>query len=144
MNSSGRKIKTIKKSSFDFEKEWKRGISRDELKTRTKEYFKSLPWKNGAILFFLLTFSLNSAQTIEQEIAKKSCECIQTKLSPDGKISNQDRQKCISKSGDEVLKSKDPQEVKRLTKNMDEVVERLKTIYKLVEKCLPKDNNFNQ
>lgn len=97
------------------------------------------------ILFLIaMSFSYTNAQTIEQEIAKKSCECIQTKLSPDGKISNQDRQKCISKSGDEVLKSKDPQEVKRLTKNMDEVVERLKTIYRLVEKCLPKDNNFNQ
>jgi len=101
----------------------------------------SLLQKNGFLLFFLLIFSLTNAQSIEQEIAKKSCECIQTKLSPDGKISNPDRQKCISKSGDEVLKSKDPQEVKRLTKNMDEVVERLKTIYNLVEKCLPKTNS---
>lgn len=88
-----------------------------------------------------MTFSFISAQTIEEEIAKKSCECIQTKLSPDGKISNSERQKCISKSGDEILKSKDPQEVKRLTKNMEEVVERLKTIYKLVEKCLPTNDS---
>lgn len=94
--------------------------------------------KYCAIFFLLMTITSINAQTIEEEIAKKSCECIQTKLSPDGKISNSDRQKCISKSGDEVLKSKDPQEIKRLTKNMDEVVERLKTIYKLVEKCLPK------
>ena len=90
--------------------------------------------------FTFFTFSIFSAQSIEQQIATKSCECIQTKLSPEGKISNADRQNCISKSGDEVLKSKDPQEVKRLTKNMDEVVERLKTIYKLVEKCLPKND----
>ncbi len=94
--------------------------------------------KYYALFLLLLTFSLTSAQTIEEEVAKKSCECIQSKISPNGKISNQDRQKCISKSGDEVLKSKDPQEVRRLTKNMEEVVERLKTIYKLVEKCLPK------
>lgn len=98
-------------------------------------------FKYGMFLYALLTFSITSAQTIEQEIAKKSCECIQTKLSPDGKISNSDRQKCISKSGDEVLKSKDPQEVKRLTKNMEEVVERLKVIYKLVEKCLPQTDS---
>ena len=96
------------------------------------------------VILFLGTFcmlSLFHGQTIEQEVAKKSCECIQTKLSPDGKISNQERQKCISKSGDEVLKSKDPQEVKRLTKNMEEVVERLKIIYKLVEKCLLANNS---
>ncbi|WP_379966225.1 hypothetical protein [Epilithonimonas sp. UC225_85] len=92
-------------------------------------------------ILFLLTFSLTSAQIIEEEIAKKSCECIQTKVSPEGRISNSEKQKCISKSGDEVLKSKDPQEVKRLTKNMEEVVERLKTIYKLVEKCLPQTDS---
>ncbi|RZJ48277.1 MAG: hypothetical protein EOO19_07635 [Chryseobacterium sp.] len=37
--------KIRKKSSFDFEKEWERGISGEELKTRTKEFLKSLPWK---------------------------------------------------------------------------------------------------
>lgn len=100
----------------------------------------SLP-KFYVFFLLLMVFSFTSAQTIEEEIAKKSCECIQTKLSPDGKISNSDRQKCISKSGDEILKSKDPQEVKRLTKNMEEVVERLKKIYQLVEKCLPKQDN---
>lgn len=90
------------------------------------------------ILFLIaMSFSFANAQTIEEEIAKKSCECIQPKVSLDGHVSNSDRQKCISKSGDEVLKSKDPQEVKRLTKNIEEVVERLKIIYKLVEKCLP-------
>ena len=102
---------------------------------------KSSLQKYYIFFILLLAFSLTSAQTIEQQIAKKSCECIQTKLSPDGKISNPDRQRCISKSSDEVLKSKDPQEVKRLTKNMDEVVERLKTIYRLVENCLPKSDS---
>jgi hypothetical protein len=33
------------RKSFDFEKEWKKGISGEELKKRTKEYIKSLPWK---------------------------------------------------------------------------------------------------
>ena len=99
---------------------------------------KRLSKKLGLFLFLLMTISFIKAQTLEQEIAKKSCECIQSIQSPDGTISSPDIKKCITKSGDEALKSKDPQEVKRLTKNMDEVVERLKTIYKLVEKCLPK------
>jgi len=73
-------------------------------------------FKYGMFLYALLTFSITSAQTIEQEIAKKSCECIQTKLSAEGQISNAQRQKCISGSADEVLKSKDPQEVKGLRK----------------------------
>ncbi len=97
--------------------------------------------KKSIFVFSLLIFSLASSQTIEQEIAKKSCECIQTKLSPEGTISPAETKRCISKSGDEVLKSKDPQEVKRLTKNMEEVVERLKKIYLLVEQCLPKQDN---
>jgi len=33
------------KNSFDFEKEWERGISGEELKKRTKEFLKTLPWK---------------------------------------------------------------------------------------------------
>ncbi len=94
--------------------------------------------KSALILFLLMTFSAAKAQTIEQEIAKKSCECIQTKLSSDGQITKAEVQNCISKSGDEVLKSKDPQEAKRITRNMQAFVERLKTVYKLVEKCLPK------
>ena len=98
-------------------------------------------FKYVMFLYALLTFSITSAQTIEQEIASKSCECIQTKLSAEGQISNSQRQKCISGSADEVLKSKDPQEVKRLTKNMEEVAERLKIIYKLVEKCLQKTDS---
>ncbi len=98
----------------------------------------SLLQKRGLLLLLLLIFSFTKAQTIEEEIAKKSCECIQMKISSVGQISKAETQKCVTKSGDEVLKSKDPQEVKRLTKNMEEVVERLKTIYKLIEKCLPK------
>lgn len=85
-----------------------------------------------------MTFSFTKAQTIEEEIAKKSCECIQSKLSPEGKIASTEIKKCVTKSGDEVLKSKDPQEVKRITKNIEEVVERLKKVYQLVEKCLPR------
>lgn len=37
--------KIRKRKSFDFEKEWNEGISGDQLKTRTKEFLKSLPWK---------------------------------------------------------------------------------------------------
>lgn len=33
------------KNAFDFEKEWERGISGEELKKRTKEFLKTLPWK---------------------------------------------------------------------------------------------------
>jgi len=97
--------------------------------------------KYRLFLFLLMTISLSKAQTIEEEVAKKSCECIQTKLSPEGTVSQAETKRCISKSGDEVLKSKDPQEVKRLTKNMEETVERLKTIYQLVGKCIPKTNS---
>jgi len=93
--------------------------------------------KYGLFLFSLMTISLTNAQTIEEEVAKKSCECVQMKVSTNGQISKAETQKCVTKSGDEVLRSKDPQEVKRLTKNMEEVVERLKIIYKMVEKCLP-------
>jgi|GEM_PF-1428100 len=97
--------------------------------------------KRGIFLLLLLTILFTSAQTIEEEVARKSCECIQMKVSTYGQISKAETQKCVSKSGDEVLKSKDPQEVKRLTKNMDEVVERLKIIYRMVEKCLPKTDS---
>ena len=94
--------------------------------------------KYCTLFLLLMTFIFTNAQTIEEEVAKKSCECIQMKVSTYGQISKAETQKCVSKSGDEILKSKDPQEVKRLTKNMEEVVERLKIIYKMVEKCLPK------
>ena len=97
--------------------------------------------KYTILLFLIITFSLPKAQTIEEEVAKKSCECIQMKVSTYGQISKAETQKCVSRSGDEVLKSKDPQEVKRLTKNMEEVVERLKIIYKMVERCLPKTDS---
>ena len=32
-------------SSFDFDEEFKKGISGEELKKRTTEFIKSLPWK---------------------------------------------------------------------------------------------------
>lgn len=108
--------------------------------TQTISEMDSYSKKYILMFFLLLTFSFTKSQTIEQEVAKKSCDCIQSKLSPAGTISSPDIKKCVTKSGDEVLKSKDPQEVKRLTKNMEETVERLKTVYKLVEKCLPKTN----
>ncbi|MPS73887.1 MAG: hypothetical protein E2590_12200 [Chryseobacterium sp.] len=102
----------------------------------------SSSYQKYCLFFFLLmTFSFTSAQTIEEEIAKKSCECIQSRLSPEGTISSPEIKKCVSKSSDEVLRSKDPQEVKRITKNMEEVVERLKTVYQLVQKCLPKQDD---
>jgi len=99
---------------------------------------KSPYQKYCLFLFLLMTFSFTNAQTIEEEVAKKSCECIQSNRSPERQITSPEIKKCVSKSGDEVLGSKDPQEVKRLTKNMEEVVERLKKIYQLVEKCLPR------
>lgn len=41
-----KKIEVIKsETSFDFEKEWARSISGDELRERTKKHLKSLPWK---------------------------------------------------------------------------------------------------
>ena len=97
--------------------------------------------KYSLFFFSLMTIALTKAQTIEEEVAKKSCECIQMKVSTYGQISKAETQKCVSKSGDEVLKSKHPQEVKRLTKSMEGVVERLKIIYKMVEKCLPKTDS---
>lgn len=40
------KIKDIKKEEdFDFEKEWKRSISGEELKKRTKNFIKTLSWE---------------------------------------------------------------------------------------------------
>lgn len=102
----------------------------------------NLSLKKYYIPFFLLmTFSFASAQTIEEEVAKKSCECIQTRLSPEGQIASSEIKKCVSKSGDEVLRSKDPQEVKKITRNMMEATERLKTVYQLVQKCLPKQTD---
>ncbi|PZU86264.1 MAG: hypothetical protein DI529_08840 [Chryseobacterium sp.] len=98
--------------------------------------------KNLMFFFLLLTLSFTSAQAIEEEVTNKSCECISAKISDQGQISKAEIQKCISKSGDEVLKSKDPQEVKRITGNIQQFVERLKVIYKNVsEKCLPKQDN---
>ena len=40
------KLESIKsEDTFDFEKEWARSISGDELREKTKKYIKSLPWK---------------------------------------------------------------------------------------------------
>lgn len=41
-----KKLESIKsEDTFDFEKEWARSISGDELRERTKKHLKSLPWK---------------------------------------------------------------------------------------------------
>ena len=41
-----KKIEVIKsETSFDFEKEWAKSITGDELRERTKKHLKSLPWK---------------------------------------------------------------------------------------------------
>ncbi len=37
--------KIRKRKTFDFEKEWERGISIDEARKRTQEFIKSLDWK---------------------------------------------------------------------------------------------------
>ncbi|WP_312324787.1 hypothetical protein [Soonwooa sp.] len=37
--------KIRKRKSFDFEKEWERGISVAEARKRTSDYIKTLPWK---------------------------------------------------------------------------------------------------
>lgn len=41
-----KKLESIKsEETFDFEKEWARSISGDELRERTKKHLKTLPWK---------------------------------------------------------------------------------------------------
>ena len=41
-----KKLESIKlEETFDFDKEWERSISGDELRERTKKHLKSLPWK---------------------------------------------------------------------------------------------------
>lgn len=43
-----KQLQQIKKKDaepFDFEKEWKNGITSDELRKSTKEFLASLPWK---------------------------------------------------------------------------------------------------
>lgn len=40
------KLEFIKsEETFDFDKEWERSISGDELRERTKKHLMSLPWK---------------------------------------------------------------------------------------------------
>ena len=95
------------------------------------------------IFLFLLSMAFNAhSQTFEDEVTNKSCDCITAKISSEGQISKEEIQNCVSKSGDEVLKSKDPKEVKKITKNLQQFVERLRIIYKNVSnKCLPKEEN---
>jgi hypothetical protein len=41
-----KKIQTIKsEETFDFEKEWARGISIEEARKKSEKFIKSLPWK---------------------------------------------------------------------------------------------------
>ncbi len=40
------KLESIKlEETFDFDREWERSISGDELRERTKKHLMSLPWK---------------------------------------------------------------------------------------------------
>lgn len=40
------KLETIKAGeTFDFEKEWARGISIEEARNKSKDFIRSLPWK---------------------------------------------------------------------------------------------------
>ena len=94
------------------------------------------------VLFFLIfAFSGINAQTIEEEVSKKSCECIRQKLSENQQISQNEIKKCISKSGEEMLKSKDQREVKKIMGNMERLAESLKIVYKNIsENCLPRES----
>lgn len=42
------KIKSIKRDSqpFDFDKEWKKAITIEQARKRSKEYISGLPWKS--------------------------------------------------------------------------------------------------
>jgi hypothetical protein len=41
-----KKLEAIKtEQSFDFEKEWEKGISVEEARKKSKEFIQSLPWK---------------------------------------------------------------------------------------------------
>jgi hypothetical protein len=39
------KIEEIKRSAFDFEKEWEKSLSISQARQKTKDFVKSLPWK---------------------------------------------------------------------------------------------------
>lgn len=92
-------------------------------------------------LFLLMTFSLSKAQTIEEEVAKKSCECIDLKLKESNIIYKEEIKNCIGQSLDIVLKSKTEKEAKKYMRNMNAFVEKTKIIYKSVsDTCLPKTN----
>ena len=93
------------------------------------------------LFFSIFICSFISAQTLEDEVSKKSCECINLKLAETGSITRNEINKCISTSGDAILKTKDQSEVRKITQNMEQFVERLKIVYQKVSKnCLPKDN----
>lgn len=93
------------------------------------------------LLFLLMTFSLSKAQTIEEEVAKKSCECIDLKLKESNIVSKEEINNCIGQSLDVVLKSKTEKEAKKYMRNMNAFVEKARIIYKSVsENCLPKTN----
>jgi len=41
-----KKLESIKsEETFDFDKEWERGISIEEARNKSKEFIKSLPWE---------------------------------------------------------------------------------------------------
>ena len=97
--------------------------------------------KYFVFVLFVFVFSFMNAQSFEIEASQKSCECVQSKLSTEKQITKAEINKCISQNIDEILKSKDPKEVKKIMKNMRAFAERLASIYKyLGENCLPKDS----
>lgn len=42
-----KRIKRKETAPFDFEEEWKRGVTIDEARKKTSDFIKSLPWKNN-------------------------------------------------------------------------------------------------
>ena len=97
--------------------------------------------KYFVFILFVFVFSFIKAQSFEEEASKKSCECVQSKLSTEKQITKEEINKCISQNFDEILKSKDQKEVKKIMKNMRAFSERVKSIYKyLGENCLPQDS----
>jgi hypothetical protein len=41
-----KKLESIKlEETFDFDKEWERGVSIEDARIKSKEFIKSLPWK---------------------------------------------------------------------------------------------------
>lgn len=93
--------------------------------------------KKIIVLFLLIFSNFYFSQTIEDEVSKKACQCIQQKVEEDKTISKNKIDNCISKSLDIVLKTKPEKEAKKYMKNMSAFIEKMRTIYKKVsDSCL--------